>query len=146
MNTRRRRALLAAVGEMLESAEQVEATAMVNLGEVSFKKNLAMGFASAILSGGAMTVAAAPQQMYLAVTGERLFIFQANEFLAKPGRHVATFQLKDVKRTEIKPGVLKSSFILVDESREQALRVIFPWLTSRKDLDPVAQRIAVAPA
>ncbi|WP_329536959.1 hypothetical protein OG568_51185 (plasmid) [Streptomyces sp. NBC_01450] len=131
---------------MLESAEQVEATAMVNLGEVSFKKNLAMGFASAILSGGAMTVAAAPQQMYLAVTGERLFIFQANEFLAKPGRHVATFQLKDVKRTEIKPGVLKSSFILVDESREQALRVIFPWLTSRKDLDPVAQRIAVAPA
>ncbi|MCX4787190.1 MULTISPECIES: hypothetical protein [unclassified Streptomyces] len=147
LNARRRRALLAAVAEMLEPGEQVEVTALVNLSEVSFKKNMVMGIASAVLSGGAMTMAAAPQPMYLAVTGKQLFIFQANQsfLFVKPERHVATFQIKDVKRTEVKRGLVKHSFILVDESLGGALRLFFP-LISRKELDAVAQRIAVAAA
>ncbi|MFF2406486.1 hypothetical protein [Streptomyces sp. NPDC058092] len=130
---------------MPEPGEQAEVTALVNLSEVSSKKNIVMGIAAAVLSGGAMTVAAAPQPMYLAVTGKRLFIFQANQFFVKPDRHVATFQIKDVKRTEVERGLLKHSFILVDESLGRALRLFFP-LVSRKELDEVARRIAVASA
>ncbi|MEU5715503.1 hypothetical protein AB0G71_06875 [Streptomyces sp. NPDC020403] len=146
MNARRRRALLVAVAKMLGPGERVEATALVNLSEVSFKKNLAMGVAAAILSGGAMTMAMAPQPMYLAVTGERLFLFQANQTFAKPDRFVGTFQLDDVKRTEVERGLLKHSFVLVDEAGESALRVYFPRIGGGKELDAVARLIPVVSA
>ncbi|WP_329615869.1 hypothetical protein OG244_24640 [Streptomyces brevispora] len=143
MNARRRRALLAAVAQMLEPGEQVETTSLVNLSEVSFKKNVVMGLASAVLSGGTMTVAAAPQPMYLATTGERLFLFQANQVFAKPDRHVATFRIKDVKRSEVKRGLVKHSFVLFDESLGSALRIFFPRF-AKSELDVVAGQITMA--
>lgn len=143
MNARRRRALLKAVTVMLEPGEQVEATSLVNLSEVSVRKNMAMGLAAAVLSGGTMIAAAAPQPMYLAGSRERLFLFQANPAFAKPDRYLATFQINDVKRTEIKRGLVKHSFILLDESRGSALRIFFPWF-GVKDMDAVAGLVPLA--
>ncbi|MFI6893383.1 hypothetical protein [Streptomyces sp. LN549] len=145
MNARRRRALLKAVTVMLEPGEQIEATSLVNLSEVSVKKNVAMGIAAAVLSGGTMIAAAAPQPMYLAASRERLFLFQANPTFAKPDRHLATFEIKDVKRTEIKRGFVKHSFILIDESAGSALRIFFPWF-GVKDMDAVAGLVPTATA
>ncbi|MDQ0795954.1 hypothetical protein [Streptomyces sp. B1I3] len=147
MNARRRRALLVAVAVLLEPGEQVEATALVNLSEISLKKNLAMGVAAAILTGGAMTMAMAPQPMYLAVTGERLFLFQANQAFAKPDRLVGVLPLENLTRTEVKRGLMKYSFDLVDEARESgALRLFFPRVGGGKELDAVAQLIPVVSA
>ncbi|MEU1123065.1 hypothetical protein ABZ371_05650 [Streptomyces sp. NPDC005899] len=147
MNARRRRALLVAVTELLEPGEQVGATALVNLSEVSFRKNVAMGIAAAVLSGGAMSMAMAPQPMYLAVTGERLFLFQANQAFAKPDRLVGVLPLENLKRTEVKRGLMKYSFDLVDEARESgALRVFFPRIGGGRELDAVAQLIPVLSA
>lgn len=145
MNARRRRALLTAVAELLEHGEQVEVTSLVNLSEVSVKRNLATGLAAAVLSGGMTTVAATPQPMYRAATGERLFLFQANQVFAKPDRHVATFRISDVKRSEVKRGLVKHSFVLLDEARGSALRIFFPPV-SRKDVAAVAGRIPVVTA
>lgn len=146
MNARRRRALLKAVTVMLEPGEQVEATSLVNLSEVSVRKNIAMGLAAAVLSGGTMIAAAAPQPMYLAASRERLFLFQANQAFAKPDRHVATFLIADVKRTEVRRGLVKHSFVLLDEGTGSALRVFFPRLSRSNDLDAVSGLIPVATA
>ena len=146
MNARRRKALLKAVTPMLEPGEQIAAMSLVNLSEVSVKRNMAMGIASAVLSGGTMIAAAAPQPMYLAVSGERLFLFVANQAFAKPDRHLATFTLQGLKRTEIKNRVLKKSFDLVDESTGSALRLFFPALVRNNSLDIVAGLVPVAGA
>ncbi|MGW6206886.1 hypothetical protein ACWF9B_24995 [Streptomyces sp. NPDC055089] len=141
MNARRRKALLKALAPMLEAGEQVQATSLVNLCEVSVKRNLAMGLASAVLSGGTMIAAAAPQPMYLAASRERLFLFQANQAFAKPDRHVATFLLTDVKRTAVKNRLIKNSFDLLDESTGSALRVFFPRLTRNSGLEDMARLV-----
>lgn len=146
MNARRRRALLKAVTVMLEPGEQIEATSLVNLSEVSVKKNIAMGVAAAVLSGGTMIAAAAPQPMYLAASRERLFLFQANQAFAKPDRHVATFLIADVKRSEVKRGLVKHSFVLLDACTGSALRIFFPRLARNNDLDAVAGLIPPAAA
>ncbi|WP_406287095.1 hypothetical protein [Streptomyces sp. NBC_00209] len=146
MNGRRSRALLKAVTPMLEPGEQVVAMSLVNLCEISVKRNLAMGLAAAVLSGGTMIAAAAPQPIYLAVSRERLFLFVANQTFAKPDRHMATFPLQGLTRTEIKNRVLKKSFDLVDASTGSALRLFFPVLVRNNSLDIVAGLVPVAGA
>jgi hypothetical protein len=146
VNARRRRGLVAALEPMLGPGERIEATALVNLSTVSFKKNLAIGVAAAILSGGMMTAAATPKPMYAAVTTQRLFIFEADELFSKPKSLVAVFPLSAVRRTEIKSSLVRQSFIVIDEQQQSALRLIFPRFTNRKDVGPVASRIAVASA
>ncbi|MGW2477988.1 hypothetical protein [Streptomyces sp. NPDC001665] len=144
MNGRRSRALLKAVTPMLEPGEQIMALSLVNLSEISIKRNLAMGVAAAVLSGGTMIAAATPQPIYLAVSRERLFLFVANPTFAKPDRHLATFALQGLARTEIKNRVLKKSFDLVDESTGSALRLFFPALVRNNGLDIVAGLVPVA--
>ncbi|MGC4947826.1 hypothetical protein ACLQ2N_16720 [Streptomyces sp. DT224] len=138
MNGRRSRALLKAVTPMLEPGEQVVALSLVNLSEISVKRNLAVGVAAAVLSGGTMIAAASPQPIYLAASRERLFLFVANPAFAKPDRHLTTFPLQGLKRTGIKNRVLKKSFDLVDESTGSALRLFFPALVRNNGLDVVA--------
>ncbi|MER5745196.1 hypothetical protein [Streptomyces sp. NPDC002225] len=145
MNKRRSRALVAAVTPMLAPGEQVVSTSLVNLSEVSVKKNIAMGIAAAVLSGGTMVAAAAPQPIYLATTGERLFLFVANPTFAKPDRHLATYLLADLKRTEVKRGLLKHSFVMIDESAQSALRIFFQRFGAG-GLDVVAGQIPQAAA
>ncbi|MEU1365588.1 hypothetical protein ABZ454_05570 [Streptomyces sp. NPDC005803] len=146
MNARRHRALLAAVAEMLEPGEQVQATSLVNLSQVSVKKNIAVGLAAAVLSGGTIIAAATPQPMYLAASGTRLFLFQANPAFAKPDRHVATFRIPEVKRSEVKHGLVKHSFVLLHEPTGSALRIFFPRLAAGRDLDAIAALIPTATA
>lgn len=123
---------------MLEPGEQVVALSLVNLSEISVKRNLAMGVAAAVLSGGTMIAAASPQPIYLAASRERLFLFVANPTFAKPDRHLATFPLQGLKRTGIKNRVLKKSFDLIDEANGSALRVFFPALVRNNGLGVVA--------
>ncbi|MFD5728399.1 hypothetical protein OHS17_13165 [Streptomyces sp. NBC_00523] len=146
MNGRRSRALLKAVTPMLEPGEQIVAMSLVNLSEISVKRNLAMGVAAAVLSGGTMIAAAAPTPIYLAISRERLFLFVANPAFAKPDRHLATFPLRGLTRTEVKNRVLKKSFDLVDASSGSALRLFFPALVRNNSLDIVAGLVPVAEA
>ncbi|MEU6984660.1 hypothetical protein ABZ946_14745 [Streptomyces sp. NPDC046324] len=144
MNAKRRRLLLAAVAPMLESGEQVEVTAVVNLSTVSVRRTAAFAAASAIMSGGAMAVIPTPVPMYLAMTGRRIFIFRANPMFARPEEHLMTIPREGLVRSEIKERVLNSSFVISSPHDTQALQITFPLL-ARKARNDVATALPVAP-
>ncbi|MFF9195689.1 hypothetical protein ACF09L_10815 [Streptomyces sp. NPDC014779] len=143
MNGRRRRALLDTVTPMLEPGERVEVTTIVGLSTVSVRRTAAFGVASAIASGGAMTVIPTPVPHYLAMTDRRLFVFRADPTFAKPVAHLMTIQREHLYRSEIRERVLNSSFVLSSPHSETRLKLIFP-LISRKERHLVAAAIPVA--
>ncbi|MFF8813309.1 hypothetical protein [Streptomyces pactum] len=143
MNGKRRRLLLAALDPMLDPGEQVEVTTIVNLSSVSVRRTTAFAAASAIVSGGGMTVIPAPTPMYLAMTDRRIFIFRANPTFAKPEEHLMTIPRAGLVRTAIKERLLNSSFVVSSPDQEQGLKIIFP-LVGRKDRNAVAAALPVA--
>ncbi|MBH5335265.1 hypothetical protein IHE55_10875 [Streptomyces pactum] len=143
MNGKRRRLLLAALDPMLDPGEQVEVTTIVNLSSVSVRRTTAFAAASAIVSGGGMTVIPAPTPMYLAMTDRRIFTFRANPTFAKPEEHLMTIPRAGLVRTAIKERVLNSSFVVSSPDQEQGLKIIFP-LVGRKDRNAVAAALPVA--
>ncbi|MER8044732.1 hypothetical protein [Streptomyces sp. NPDC094032] len=143
MNGRRRRALLATVTPMLEPGERVEVTSLVNLSSVSVRRTAAFGVASAIASGGALTVVPVPTPMYLAMTDRRLLIFRADPTFAKPVGHTMTIQRAHLFRSEIKERFLNSSFVLSSPYSETSLKIIFP-LIDRAARNLVAAAIPLA--
>ncbi|MFD0372133.1 hypothetical protein [Streptomyces sp. NPDC127114] len=143
MNGRRRRALLATVTPMLEPGERVEVTSLVNLSTVSVRRTAAFGIASAIASGGSMSVIPAPTPMYLAMTDRRIFIFRADPMFAKPVEHTMTIAREGLFRSEIKERILNSSFVLSSPYSETSLKIIFP-LIDRKARNQVAAALPLA--
>ncbi|MEU6934265.1 hypothetical protein [Streptomyces sp. NPDC046385] len=143
MNGRRRRALLAAVTPMLEPGERVEVTTIVGLSTVSVRRTAAFGVASAIASGGALTVVPVPTPMYLAMTDRRLLVFEADQTFAKPVGHRMTIQRAHLFRSEIKERLLNSSFVLSSPYSESSLKIVFP-LISRRERHLVAAAIPLA--
>ncbi|MFI9810152.1 hypothetical protein ACIHEJ_38665 [Streptomyces sp. NPDC052301] len=143
MNGKRRRLLLAAVDPMLEPGEQVEVATIVNLSSVSVRRTAAFAAASAIMSGGGMTVIPAPTPMYLAMTDRRVFVFRANPTFARPEEHLMTIPRAGLVRTEIKERLLNSSFVVSSPENEQGLKIVFP-LVSRKDRDVMAAAVPLA--
>lgn len=142
MNGRRRRALLATVTPVLEPGERVEVTTIVGLSTVSVRRTAAFGIASAIASGGAVSVIPTPVPHYLAMTDRRLFVFRADPTFAEPVEHTMTIQREGLFRSEIKERVLNSSFVLSSPYSETQLKLIFP-LISRKERHLVAAAIPV---
>ncbi|WP_370415539.1 hypothetical protein [Streptomyces fradiae] len=140
MNGRRRRALLATVTPVLEPGERVEVTAIVGLSTVSVRRTAAFGIASAIASGGTVSVIPAPVPHYLAMTDRRLFVFRADPTFAEPVEHTMTIQREGLFRSEIKERILNSSFVLSSPYSETQLKLIFP-LISRKERQLVAAAI-----
>ncbi|MFI8519394.1 hypothetical protein ACIGEZ_16390 [Streptomyces sp. NPDC085481] len=143
MNGRRRRALLATVTPMLEPGERVEVTTLVNLSSVSVGRTAAFGVASAIVSGGAMSVIPVPTPMYLAMTDRRMLVFRADPTFAKPVEHTMTIQRAGLFRSEIKERILNSSFVLSSPYSERSLKIIFP-LIGRKERDLIAAALPLA--
>jgi len=143
MNGRRRRALLNTATPMLEPGEQGEATSLVSLSSVSVRRTAAFGIASAIVSGGAMSVIPTPTPMYLAMTDRRLFIFRADPTFAKPVEHTMTIQRAGLFRSEIRERFLNSSFVLSSPYSETSLKLLFP-LIERKARDKVAAALPLA--
>ncbi|WMX44390.1 hypothetical protein [Streptomyces roseicoloratus] len=145
MNGRRRRALLAAVTPMLEPGERVEVTSLVNLSTVSVRRTAAFGIASAIVSGGAVSVIPAPTPMYLAMTDRRLFVFRADPVFAKPAEHTMTIRREGLFRSEVRERFLNSSFVLSSPYSETSLKLVFP-LIDRKARNQVAAALPLATA
>lgn len=143
MNAKRRRLLLAALDPMLEPGEQVEVTTIVNLSSVSVPLTAAFAAASAVVSGGGMAVIPAPTPMYLAMTDRRIFVFRANQTLARPEEHLMTIPRAGLVRTGIKERLLNSSFVVSSPDNEHGLKIIFP-LISRKDRNAIAAAIPPA--
>ncbi|MCA6091329.1 hypothetical protein LE181_03980 [Streptomyces sp. SCA3-4] len=143
MNGKRRRLLLAAVDPMLVPGERVEVTTIVNLSSVSVRRTAVFAAASAIMSGGAMSVIPAPTPMYLAMTDRRIFIFRANPAFARPEEHVMTIPRAGLVRSEIKERLLNSSFVVSSPDSEHGLKIIFP-LVGRKERNEVAAALPLA--
>ncbi|MGW2562500.1 hypothetical protein ACWCXB_25255 [Streptomyces sp. NPDC001514] len=143
MNGKRRRLLLAAIDPMLEPGEQVEVATIVNLSSVSVRRTAVFAAASAIMSGGAMSVIPTPTPMYLAMTDRRIFVFRANPTFARPEEHLMTIPRAGLVRTEIKERILNSSFVVSSGDSEKGLKIIFP-LIGRKDRDAIAAALPVA--
>ncbi|MEH6372778.1 hypothetical protein V7793_00210 [Streptomyces sp. KLMMK] len=143
MNRKRRRLLLAAVDPMLEPGEQVEVTTIVNLSSVSVRRTAAFAAASAIMSGGAMSVIPARIPMYLAMTDRRIFIFRADPIFPHPEEHLMTIPRAGLVRSEIKERVLNSSFVVSSSAEDQGLKITFPLL-GRKERDAMAAVLPLA--
>ncbi|MFJ9829726.1 hypothetical protein ACIRSU_35910 [Streptomyces sp. NPDC101160] len=142
MNGRRRRALLTAVTPMLEPGELVEVTTVVNLSTVSAGRTAAFGMASAIASGGSVTVIPVPTPMYLVLTDRRIVIFEADPVFAKPVRHTMTIQRAGLFRSAVKERFVNSSFVLSSPYSASSLKLIFP-LVERKARNQVVAALPV---
>ncbi|MEU3450735.1 hypothetical protein AB0H29_26450 [Streptomyces thermolilacinus] len=145
MHAKRRRLLMAAITPLLAADERVEVTAIVNLDPVSVRRTAVWAAASALVSGGAMTVVPALVPMYLGMTSHRLFIFEADPRSARPKGLVLTLPRAGLVRSEIKERVLNSSFVVSSPDSDQGLRIIFP-LISRKERNAVAAALPLAAA
>ncbi|MFC5144827.1 hypothetical protein [Streptomyces aureoversilis] len=143
MNGKRRRLLLAAADPMLEPGEQVEVATIVNLSSVSVRRTAVFAAASAIMSGGAMSVIPARIPMYLAMTDRRIFIFRANPTFARPEEHLMTIPRAGLVRSEIKERLLNSSFVVSSPAEDQGLKIIFPLL-GRKERNAIAAVLPLA--
>ncbi|WP_128379507.1 hypothetical protein [Streptomyces cavernae] len=143
MKAKRSRMLLAALDPMLESGERVEVTTIVNLSSVSVRRTAAFAAASAILSGGAMSVIPARVPMYLAMTDRRIFVFRANPTFARPEERLMTIPRAGLVRSETKERLLNSSFVISGPGDEQGLKIIFPLL-DRKERNAIAAALPLA--
>ncbi|MFJ8692340.1 hypothetical protein [Streptomyces roseolilacinus] len=143
MNAKRRRLLLAAIEPLLETGEQVEVTAIVNLNPVSVRRTAAFAVASALVSGGAMAVIPARVPMYLAMTSHRLFVFEADPVFARPKGLVTTVPRAGLVRSEIKERVLNSSFVVSSPDSDQGMQIIFP-LMCRRERNAIAAALPLA--
>ncbi|WP_017238266.1 hypothetical protein [Streptomyces sp. SS] len=143
MNGRRRRALLATVHPLLEPGERVEVTCVVNLSSVSVRRTAAFAVASALASGGSMTVIPTPVPMYLTMTDRRILVHRADPVFAKPVEHVLTVARAGLVRSEIKERFVNSSFVVSPAAGGDGLKILFPLL-GRKERDLVAAALPLA--
>ncbi|MER5945398.1 hypothetical protein ABT127_04990 [Streptomyces sp. NPDC001904] len=142
MNAKRRRLLLATVAPMLAPDEQVEVTTIVNLSSVSVRRTAAFAAASAILSAGTVAVIPTPRPMYLAMTGRRIFIFQADPTFARTGEHVMTIPRAGLMRTHIRERWLNSSFVVSSPADDRGMKITFPLL-GRSERNVIAAALPV---
>ena len=91
MNGPRRSALLASVRPMLEPDERIEVVTIVTTSPVSLGRTTAFALASAVVSGGGMTMAPAPTAMHLVMTDRRFFLFRGEPMVVWPRELVMTF-------------------------------------------------------
>ncbi|MGA5289937.1 hypothetical protein [Streptomyces pseudogriseolus] len=143
MNGPRRRALLASVNPMLEPGERIELVTIVTTSPVSFGRTAAFAVASAIVSGGATTMAPAPTAMHLVMTDRRFFLFRAEPMLVWPRELVMTFPRAGLVRSEIDDRNINSSMILSYPGHEQSLQLTFTAF-NRKKRNQMAAAVPVA--
>ncbi|MGA5122568.1 hypothetical protein ACPCAG_04450 [Streptomyces pseudogriseolus] len=143
MNGPRRRALLASVNPMLEPGERIELVTIVTTSPVSFGRTAAFAVASAIVSGGATTMAPAPTAMHLVMTDRRFFLFRAEPMLVWPRELVMTFPRAGLVRSEIDDRKINSSMILSYPGHEQSLQLTFTAF-NRKKRNQMAAAVPVA--
>ncbi len=143
MNGPRRRALLASVNPMLEPGERIELVTIVATSPVSFGRTAAFAVASAIVSGGATTMAPAPTAMHLVATDRRFFLFRAEPMLVWPRELVMTFPRAGLVRSEIDDRKINSSLVLSYPGHEQSLQLTFTAF-NRKKRNQMAAAVPVA--
>ncbi|MGA5318190.1 hypothetical protein ACPCTK_29380 [Streptomyces pseudogriseolus] len=143
MNGPRRRALLASVNPMLEPGERIELVTIVTTSPVSFGRTAAFAVASAIVSGGATTMAPAPTAMHLVMTDRRFFLFRAEPMLVWPRELVMTFPRAGLVRSEIDDRKINSSMILSYPGHEQSLQLTFT-ASNRKKRNQMAAAVPAA--
>ncbi|MGA5522649.1 hypothetical protein [Streptomyces pseudogriseolus] len=143
MNGPRRRALLASVNPMLEPGERIELVTIVTTSPVSFGRTAAFAVASAIVSGGATTMAPAPTAMHLVMTDRRFFLFRAEPMLVWPRELVMTFPRAGLVRSEIDDRKINSSLVLSYPGHEQSLQLTFTAF-NRKKRNQMAAAVPVA--
>ncbi|CAM5617639.1 hypothetical protein ACPCIX_28110 [Streptomyces pseudogriseolus] len=143
MNGPRRRALLASVNPMLEPGERIELVTIVTTSPVSFGRTAAFAVASAIVSGGATTMAPAPTAMHLVMTDRRFFLFRAEPMLVWPRELVMAFPRAGLVRSEIDDRTINSSLVLSYPGHEQSLQLTFTAF-NRKKRNQMAAAVPVA--
>ncbi|MER6819060.1 hypothetical protein ABT316_05810 [Streptomyces cellulosae] len=143
MNGPRRSALLASVRPMLEPDERIEVVTIVTTSPVSLGRTTAFALASAVVSGGGMTMAPAPTAMHLVMTDRRFFLFRGEPMVVWPRELVMTFPRAGLVRSEIDDRKINSSFVLSCLGHEESLQLTFSAF-GRKKRNQIAAAVPVA--
>ena len=88
MGARRERRLIKSAEPMMQPGERPELIMMAKVGSVkqAFAKQLALGVATAVLSGGAMYALSSQAAVYVLLTDRQVLFFEQDHYTGGPGK------------------------------------------------------------
>jgi hypothetical protein len=133
LNARRSRLLGEALGPLLMAGERVELLSLTSVGTVSAGRRIATAAVVGVLTAGTVTAVVRPRPMYLAVTDQRLLLFDAAHSSGRPGNLLANLPRPYVTASGPRKGMLGlvSVVRLTVEGSERDLKLTFPVMTRR---------------
>ncbi|MFC0554056.1 hypothetical protein ACFFHJ_24480 [Planotetraspora thailandica] len=134
-----RQRLIEAAAESLEPGEQPEIASIAMVGSMRLKRSLALGLATAALTGGAAAAFLVPVKRYVLLTDRRLLFFEMNQLTGRPTRNL----IGEIPRPAI--GVVNVSVgitgvLKVAVGAEQGLKLRFP-IPARTDARRMAEAL-----
>jgi hypothetical protein len=129
MGSRRERRLLETAAPMLQPGETPEVITMAKVGSVRqiFGHGVALGLATAVLSGGTMFSITTQRELYLLLTDRQLLFFEADAYTGGPGKVLSAVPRGHVAITEPTSGFLVK-FELRVHGWDRALALSMPPL------------------
>ncbi|MDT7801833.1 MAG: hypothetical protein QOI78_5266 [Actinomycetota bacterium] len=124
MGSRRERRLLETAAPMLQPGETPDVIGMVKVGSTkkAVGRSVALGVATAVLSGGTMYSITTQRELYLLLTDRQLLFFEADAYTGGPGKALFAVPRGYVAITEPKGGFLVKTELRI-HGWDQVLRL-----------------------
>ncbi|MFI7606050.1 hypothetical protein ACIBTV_13085 [Micromonospora sp. NPDC049366] len=132
-----RQRLIATASPILQEGERVEVASVAIVGSVSTSDQVAMGVATAVLSGGLFTAFSVAVKQYVLLTDRRLLFFAMNQVTGRPTRNVLGEVPRSILRASDVRGRLTRVVVLTADGEAADLKLRFP-LPARRDAEALA--------
>lgn len=112
---------------MLQPGEYLMAASFANIGHVAVGKQLAMATATAVLSGGLVSVYRKPRPTYVVVTNYRVTFLEPSDFAGDPTSKInLVVPIQSIAGMTAPERGFTTVFRLLIHGQDKALRVMFP--------------------